>query len=323
MGPAAPGLNRFGAPNLRARLVRRAFRRGVGTAPADYSEALAATRTLQDMDYGSSLPDGRMDLCLPRETAGAAPLVLLVHGGAFIGGDKLDNRTYAVCLASRGWAVATIDYRRAPEARYPSPLLQIDEAYRFLANKSRDLGLDMERLFLAGDSAGAHMMAQYALIQTDAAYASELGLSPSVPSASIKGVLLFCGPYDLGLVEKARGGPLVRLGLSFLGSAYFGRKDWADSPEAAQVSLIGHLGPAFPPTFLTDGNSWSFEEHGRAFAARLESLGVPATSFFPDKKRGWLRHQYQYILDSEAGWEAFEAVLEFLKTFQLRTGMEK
>ena len=265
-----------------------------------------------DLDYLSSLPDGKLDLHLPLEAGRSIPLVLLVHGGAFIGGDKLDNRIYAEELASRGWAVANMNYARAPEQRYPGPLVQIDEACRFLSATAVRLGIDMDRIFLAGDSAGAHMMAQYALIQTDAAYASGMGFSPSIPAASIRGVLLFCGPYDLDLAGKARGGPIVRSVFRFLGSAYFGRKDWQGSPEAEKASLVGHLSPAFPPTFITDGNRWSFEEHGRAFGARLRTLGVPVTELYHVRKKGCLGHEYQYILDSPAGWEAFEAVLEFL-----------
>ena len=309
-----PGFDRFGRLNLRARLVREVFRHSVGTAPASHGEALAATQMIMDMDYGSSLPGGTLDLHFPRKAAGPIPLVLLVHGGAFIGGDKLDNRIYAIELAARGWAVANINYLHAPEARYPSPLIQIDEAYRFLAARAQEFGLDLERLFLAGDSAGAHMIAQYAAIQTDPAYASSMNFIGSVPPASIRGILLFCGPYDLGLLKKARGGPLVHIGFYFLGSVYFGRKDWLGSRESTQASLIAQLGRGFPPTFITDGNSWSFEEHGRALAAKLRASGVPVTEFFHDRKKVCLRHQYHYILDSVAGWEAFEAVLEFLSS---------
>ena len=307
-----PGLNRSGRPNLRARLVRLAFKRSPATAPADHWKAAASTKILEDLDYRSSLPDGKLDLHLPLETGRSNPLVLLIHGGAFIGGDKLDNRIYAVELAARGWAVANLNYSRAPESRYPSPLVQIDEAYRFLSARAQELGLDMERIFLAGDSAGAHMMAQYALIQTDAVYASGLGFSPRIPAASIRGVLLFCGPYNLSLMDDPGLSPPIRAVFRFLGDAYFGRRGWQGSPEAAQASLIGHLGPAFPPTFITDGNTWSFEEQGRALAAGLRASGVPLSELFHDKGKGWLGHEYQYILDSPAGQKAFEAVLEFL-----------
>ena len=242
-----PGLDRSGRPNIRARLVRLAFRRGPATAPADHWKAAASTRILEDLDYGSRLPGGKLDLHLPLEPAGLLPVVVMAHGGAFIGGDKLDNRIYAVELAARGWAVANLNYARAPEQRYPGPLVQIDEAYRFLSARARDLGLDMERIFLAGDSAGAHMMAQYALIQTDAIYASGMGFSPRIPADSIRGVLLFCGPYDLSLMDNPGLSPLIRDVFRFLGDAYFGRRGWQGSPDAAQASLIGHLGPAFPP----------------------------------------------------------------------------
>jgi len=249
--------------------------------------------------------------------------VVMAHGGAFIGGDKLDNRIYAVELAARGYAVANMNYGRAPESRYPSPLAQIDEACRFLATSAEYFGLDMGSFFLAGDSAGAHMMAQYAAIRTNPDYAASMGFAPAAFPASPRGILLFCGPYDLSLIDDPGISPPVRAVFRFLGDVYFGRRDWRERPEAAQASLSDHLSPDFPPAFITDGNWWSFEARGRALASRLEALGVPVTTLFHDRKKGRLGHEYQFILDTPAGWGTFEAVLGFLNDHQLRNGMEK
>jgi acetyl esterase/lipase len=322
--PSAPGLDRYGRPDFRARFVRFAFRRGPATAPPGHWKAVAATRIVEDMDYGSSLPGGMLDLHLPLEREGLLPVVVMAHGGAFIGGDKLDNRIYAVELAARGWAVANINYGRAPESTYPSPLVQVGEACRFLSSRAESFGLDMGTLFLAGDSAGAHTMAQYAAMRSNPDYAPLAGIQyAAAPAGTIRGLLLFCGPYDLSLIDTPELGSPLRSVFRFLIGVYLGIRNWQGSRQAAEASLLDHLGPGFPPAFITDGNRWSFEAQGRALASRLQALGVPVTPLFHDRGKGWLGHEYQFILDREAGQLAFRAVLEFLEACQLRSGIEK
>lgn len=301
---------------LLAWAVRRRFEHSKSTAPPGHENAVATTSTIEDVSYGSSLPDGLLDLHLPARARGPSPLVVLIHGGGFVGGDKSANRIYATELAARGFVVANMNYRRAPEAKYPSPLVQVGEAYRFLRFGPFAGEIDPGKVFLAGDSAGAQIAAQFALVQVDPAYAALLGLASSVRAEDLRGVLLFCGPYDLGRVlEEAN--PLLRFAFLELGSLYFGRRDWISRPMASQASLVDRVGPSFPPAFVTDGNWGSFEGHGKALAARLRELGVPVTTLFHDQGKGRLTHQYQYVLDTEAGRVAFEAALTFLSSLSI------
>lgn len=59
-----------------------------------------------------------------------------------------------------------------------------------------------------------------------------------------------------------------------------GTHQWQKSVELKQASLVDHVTTEFPPTYITDGNAYSFQDQGLAFEKKLKQLGVPVTSQF-------------------------------------------
>ena len=180
-----------------ALLIRAAFRKSPAVPPEGYTAALSRITVVKDLSYPSAYPDNTVDLYLPAGKGatkaimpplqkdvvelpvgeGTFPIVLWIHGGAFVGGDKSDVQYYAAALAAEGYAVACMNYCRAPEEKYPAPHEQTQEALRWLAGIADSYALDMERFVLAGDSAGAHVAAQFAAMQSNPAYAIEMGFA--------------------------------------------------------------------------------------------------------------------------------------------------
>ena len=278
----------------------------------------------QNLRYGTAA-DEQLDLYLPKQQSGTCPLVIWVHGGAFVGGDKNDVRFLAEALAFNGYAVAAINYSRAPEAKYPTPVLQTGRAYSFLTTGSYPgkEKIDTRQIFIAGDSAGANIAAQFALLQTNMAYraafmsAYDAGDFPGVmPPEVLRGALLYCGPYSMGQLG-AVSHPLMKFLLSQTGWAYFGERDFAAGPAAAEVDIIRHVTAAFPPAFITDGNTLSFPDHGKALSGALSALGVPVRNLFFDDTAEAVPHEYQFHLQSEAGRTALEHTLQFLADYRL------
>src|SRR5690606_38172619 len=144
---------------------------------------------------------------------------------------------------------------------------------------------------LGGDSAGAQIASQLAAVQTNPELAAKLGLTPGVPRDRLRGVVLYCGAYDLDTLG-ATGFPGLR---TFLW-AYTGHRDWADAPFADQLSTTEQATSDYPPTFLTVGDADPFESQGRELAAALQERGVPTDTLFWDDGEG-LPHEYQFQLD--------------------------
>ena len=100
--------------------------------------------------------------------AGPLPLVMFLHGGGWIGGD-LDSHD-ATCRAlanASGCKVVAIDYRLAPEHKFPAGLNDCFAALRWLAEHAADLGIDARRIAVCGDSAGGNLAAAVALMVRD------------------------------------------------------------------------------------------------------------------------------------------------------------
>ncbi len=172
-------------------------------------------------------PPAYLDIYTPDGTGGEPrPVILWVHGGGFIAGSAATVADYTILLAHAGYTVASLDYSLAPGSRYPVPVRQGNAALRYLRANASRFGGDPARIVLGGDSAGAQIASQLAAVQTDAALAGSMGLSAAVPPGTLRGVVLFCGIYDMSTVGGS-GFPALRTYLW----AYTGTRSWTSYPE--------------------------------------------------------------------------------------------
>ncbi len=91
------------------------------------------------------------------------PAMVLVHGGGWTTGDRHHHADTAAGLAALGWVGVTIDYRLAPAATHPAAEQDVRSALAHVHDHAADLGIDPDRVVLAGDSAGGHLAALVAL----------------------------------------------------------------------------------------------------------------------------------------------------------------
>lgn len=145
-------------------IVRNSFDAGAQEAKASVAPFVPDDVVARHgLSYLAGEPDALLDLFVPEGATAPLPLVVWVHGGGFIAGTRDDLTGYLKVLADRGYAVAAIDYTLAPEARFPTPVRQTNAALAWLVQNATAFGLDPQRIFLAGDSAGAQIAAQAAL----------------------------------------------------------------------------------------------------------------------------------------------------------------
>ncbi|MBN2220322.1 MAG: alpha/beta hydrolase, partial [Kosmotogaceae bacterium] len=132
------------------------------------TEELPAVDFVVEEDIVYSEVDGEiltMDVYYPAGTTAPRPAILYVHGGAWITGDKRSGPGVMVAgeLLRAGFIVFSIDYRLAPKWKFPSQVIDVKTAIRFVRENSTELLIDPEAIGGFGTSAGAHLVALAAL----------------------------------------------------------------------------------------------------------------------------------------------------------------
>lgn len=293
-------------------LYRFVFDKGGEKANAALEKFLPRGLTEKlDLVYAPGDKDGRLDLFYPTAMSSQRlPLIIWVHGGGLISGSKEQVRNYCKILAGKGFAVAAIDYSVAPGKLYPTPVRQGNEALAYLLQQSGQLPIDTSKIFLAGDSGGSHIIAQLAAGISDANYSTLLGFTPAVRQGGIKGMILFCGPYD---IRNAVTSGVAAHFMTTVLWAYSGSKDFQQDAHFQSSNVMDYLNGGFPPSFISAGNGDFLLPHSEAMARKLSSLQVPVdTLFFPRDLQPALPHEYQFNLGQEPAREALDRVVRFI-----------
>ena len=164
---------------------------------SDMVDVSGVKRKWLDVAYAAQSPSQKLDIYLPEEGDGPFPTYIFIHGGAFIAGDKQDVQfLLAADGINRGYAVASVEYRKGFESKAPNALYDVKAAIRFLKAHAADYRLDPARFAVGGDSAGAY----YAVFAAATAGIPVFdGPDPVWPEASgeVKAVVAQCGCYDL------------------------------------------------------------------------------------------------------------------------------
>ncbi|MFZ5733386.1 MAG: alpha/beta hydrolase [Pseudomonadota bacterium] len=292
-------------------LIRFVFDRGAAAASAKLEKHLPQTISTTTASYDPSDKNAILDVYRPPQQDIKGPVVVWIHGGGFVSGRRADIANYLKVLAGRGFVVVNVDYTIAPEAKYPMPVRQVGKALAFLAQNGGRLGVDANRIVLAGDSAGAQIAAQTAAIVTNSDYARRVGVAPADGSFRLAGALLFCGIYDI--TGMGRQGGILGW---FVGSttwAYSGARDWRNAKGFETMSVAPNITGAFPPTLISAGNADPLGPQSAAMAAALKAKGVNVQElFFPADYQPGLGHEYQFDLDTEAGQLALSRTVDWL-----------
>jgi|SRR5689334_16903328 len=205
-------------------IVLQAYRPLLEAAPK------AGVQVARDIAYGSHERQV-LDVYRPRESR-AAPIVLFVHGGAFVRGDKdIDGEVYANVLyyfARHGYVGLNMEYRRAPEFAYPCGAHDVAGAVAWAKANAAQLGADPQRIFVVGHSAGGTHVASYAY---------DPAARPAVDPA-VQGVVLISARLRADVLPGNPNAEPVR--------AYFG----ADESKFEERSPLVHAAQSPLPVFI-------------------------------------------------------------------------
>jgi acetyl esterase/lipase len=185
----------------------------------------------------------------PPAPATGRPVIVWLHGGGWRLQDRTARPDFLRHFAARGFTMASIDYRLAPQYRHPAQVEDLRQALRWLRANSRRLGIDPARIGLWGSSAGGHVAA-YTALTSGVQRLVQDGHMESVPEAYAGfGTQVSCvvEGYGPAAIDRLLGGPAAS---AVEQEALLGRAR-AASPAELQLSRTVPAGP--PPFFILHG----------------------------------------------------------------------
>lgn len=220
-------------------------------------------------DFGIPVAGGMIPARLYRPDADPAnvPIVVYFHGGGWLLGsvDSHDGTTRRLARAS-GMAVLSVGYRRGPEARFPTAVHDAVTAIRWAVDQAGELGIDADRLAVAGDSAGGNLATvAAALLRGD-------------DTVTIRHQLLAYPVTTCDLVEgfdpEYEGIMLYRDELRWHQDNYLAHPDQAEDPRVSP--LLADL-RGLPPATVVLAECDPIRPQGARYADALARAGVPVT----------------------------------------------
>jgi acetyl esterase len=209
------------------------------------------------------------------------PIVVWFHGGGWVVGtlDTYDTVCRALAAAVPAVVVA-VDYRLAPEHRYPAAVEDAYAATLWASRNAAELGGAQQRLAVAGDSAGGNLAAVVALGARDRG-------GPAIGFQLLVYPITDVGMDTASYREHADGYHLTAAGMRWYWDHYLGGADGA-APDASPLRAA-FLG-ALPPALVITAEHDVLRDEGEAYAARLRDAGVPAAvSRYPGMVHGFFR----------------------------------
>ncbi len=159
----------------------------------------------------------KLDIYYPEKPTKALPVIIDVHGGGWLYGNKELNRFYCMSLATRGFAVISINYHLVQEEKYPTQIADIYAVLNWLEAKGNEYFLDIKNTFITGDSAGGHLSSIILALQDNDEVRESLGVNSSI---RIKAGGLICSAFNFGKGNGAMGWGLNKYSRLILGEKY-------------------------------------------------------------------------------------------------------
>ncbi|MEH3046882.1 alpha/beta hydrolase [Sphingomonas adhaesiva] len=227
---------------------------------------VGALAVIKDLSIPGPGGDIKARLFDARETRAPGPVVVFYHGGGFVIGDIDTHASFTAEMARLlDLPVVSVDYRLAPEAKWPAAPDDCEAAARWVAGNPAELGRTATSLVLSGDSAGGNLTIVVAMaLRDDPAAVPVVVQAPIYPAADM------AKEYP-SFNDFADGFLLTRDGMIWFGEHY-----GADPAHPRSSPLAGEL-KGLPPAVVITASLDPIRDQGRAYAAALALAGVPVT----------------------------------------------
>ncbi len=287
------------SPSRRATAAKATPTRGRTTTTAPKPRAVGLTapaQQLSDLRYVTRSVSAAqtLDLYLPKRAGRPVPLVIDIHGGAFVEGGKSEDRARIDALVAHGYAVASLNYRLSKEAPFPAGVKDVKAAVRWLRASSARYGIDPGAFAAWGDSAGGYFAAMLGTTGRQRTTFDDPTLGSAGISSAVQAVVAFYAPTDFATMDTQAAdpggcpqGPQVHDEAGSPESRWLGAALPSVPAKVTAASPITYLkaAPAPPPFFLAHGKLDCNVPHGQSLqlVRALKAKKVPQSLTLVDE----------------------------------------
>lgn len=268
---------------------------------------------ITEIRYSENYPNSYLDITYPNKDKDPSnPTLIYFHGGGYFGGSKnvgdplagSDATALLDDICSEGFNLVNIDYVLVPEYHFPDPLIQANEAFRFLIENSEKYSLDMDNVVIMGSSAGAIIASQLGSIITNPDYAETLGISPALKPREVKAVVIDDAPlvYDEFTLETK-----LLIGNYVKGSIFLSKDD------LKRYNNILWVDSSYPSAVLLGSEYYTDMRH---FDKALSDAGVDYELVDPLMERNMVMQHCFVGLErvDDVAKDAFDRMIRFIKS---------
>ena len=222
---------------------------------------------VRDLNYaGNQDVYNTLDVYFPKDVTGPFPVIVSIHGGGYVYGTKEIYKFYGMFLAQQGFAFVNFNYHLAPKAKFPTPLRETNLVMQWMVAHAQEYHMDLDHVFMVGDSAGAQLLSQYAAIYSNPEYAGLFDFT--IPKEiTIRAIALNCGMYDFSAEIE---GTMAKMSKG-LYRDYFGKDPEAFGP---MVDVLSHITGAYPPSYIMTASHDFLRANAEPMYELLKSKGI-------------------------------------------------
>lgn len=289
-------------------LMSFSYRRGCRKSDRKRDEGLTTPSDIKRLDniHYAAKKAQILDVYRPKGEDGALPVIVSVHGGGWIYGDKDVYQWYCMSLAQRGFAVVNFTYRLAPEHKYPAGIEDTNLVFEWIRENAQLYGFDTKNVFAVGDSAGAHMLSVYATMKTNPEYAAQYDF-PVENKIKLNAVALNCGKYDMTGILEAGDKQQIKLMKMILPQK-------GTESEMHWITSLEHMTADFPPTYIMTSNDDFLKEEAPKLERKLKELGVEYKYKEYGDENEKLGHVFHCNIKTESARKCNDDECEFFRT---------
>ena len=226
----------------------------------------------KDVVYNDTLPDVcTLDIyCPPLKGRDKYPVLVDVHGGGWITGDKYWRRGLNRAFADMGLCVISPNYGLSPRFKYPECVKHLFACFKWICDHAEERRLDLDNVLITGDSAGGQLACLVLAIQNNAEVKARIGAVDS--PLRFKGGMLVCGAYDPDSMAKN-----IFSNKLFLDMTGYGRKHLREFKDYDLMNPVNFVGKDFPADVMVAYGRFDAFVGGneKILFKRLNELGIP------------------------------------------------